>query len=53
VWFVEVWFLSVQNWLTLDCSYLSQGAKPSHGGILLAAKITQITADARGLGLVC
>lgn len=29
---------------------LSQGAKPSHGGILPAAKITQIIADARGLG---
>jgi len=29
---------------------LSQGAKPSHGGILPAAKITETIADARGLG---
>ena len=29
---------------------LSQGAKPSHGGILPASKITQAIADARGLG---
>ena len=29
---------------------LSQGAKPAHGGILPASKITQSIADARGLG---
>jgi len=29
---------------------LSQGAKPSHGGILPASKITPIIAEARGLG---
>ena len=29
---------------------LSQGAKPSHGGILPANKITPVIADARGLG---
>eukprot|EP00629_Pelagomonadales_sp_RCC1024_P014878 CAMPEP_0119271720 /NCGR_PEP_ID=MMETSP1329-20130426/8195_1 /TAXON_ID=114041 /ORGANISM="Genus nov. species nov., Strain RCC1024" /LENGTH=649 /DNA_ID=CAMNT_0007271771 /DNA_START=130 /DNA_END=2076 /DNA_ORIENTATION=+ len=29
---------------------LSQGAKPAHGGILPAAKITQLIAEARGLG---
>lgn len=29
---------------------LSQGAKPSHGGILPAAKITETIAEARGLG---
>ena len=29
---------------------LSQGAKPAHGGILPAGKITQDIADARGLG---
>ena len=29
---------------------LSQGAKPSHGGILPAAKITPAIAEARGLG---
>lgn len=31
---------------------LSQGAKPSHGGILPAAKITETIAEARGLGQV-
>lgn len=29
---------------------LSQGAKPAHGGILPAAKITSLIAEARGLG---
>lgn len=29
---------------------MSQGAKPSHGGILPAAKITPVIAEARGLG---
>lgn len=29
---------------------LSQGAKPAHGGILPAAKITPVIAEARGLG---
>jgi glutamate synthase domain-containing protein 2 len=29
---------------------LSQGAKPAHGGILPAAKITADIAEARGLG---
>jgi glutamate synthase domain-containing protein 2 len=29
---------------------LSQGAKPAHGGVLPAAKITDIIAEARGLG---
>ena len=30
---------------------LSQGAKPGHGGVLLAAKVTQEIADARGVAM--
>ena len=29
---------------------LSQGAKPGHGGLLPAAKVTKFIAEARGLG---